>query len=348
MTGFVVIDVETRSLADLKKVGAWRYAADPSTDVWCVGYAIDDDPVELWLPGEPVPPAILAAAADPGFVFVAHNAGFERAIFAHVLVPRYSWPAIPVAHCTMAASLAMALPASLEKVAEVLQLPERKGSKSIVALMSKPRRPRGDEDPVGTYWFDDDAHKQTLHAYCEQDVETERALWQWLSPLHPTEQQIWQLDQIINERGYYCDGGLAVKAVAIATTAHEAVQAELQRLTALSSTNQVKKLIAWLAAHGCEVKDLQKATLSAALRRKELTPEVRRVIELRKAAAHASANKFQALLNWRGIDGRVRGCFKYHGAATGRWSAGGPQPQNFKREADDMAATFAAVMEPQP
>ena len=92
--------------------------------------------------------------------------------------------------------------------------------------------------------------------------------------------------------------------------------------------------MAWLAAHDCAVEDLQKATLSQALRRAGLGPEVRRVIELRREAAHASANKFQALQTWRCADGRVRGCFKFHGAATGRWSGSGPQPQNFRRESE--------------
>jgi DNA polymerase len=158
------------------------------------------------------------------------------------------------------------------------------------------------------------------------------------------EQALWQLDQVINDRGFYTDGGLIKQAIAIATAADSAVQEELHRLTGLNSTNQVDKLIAWLAAHDCEVKDLQKATLSAALRRKALAPEVRRVIELRKEAAHAAANKFQAMDAWRDLDGRVRGTFKYHGAATGRWSASGPQPQNFRKEVENTAAKFAAVM----
>jgi DNA polymerase bacteriophage-type len=64
----------------------------------------------------------------------------------------------------------------------------------------------------------------------------------------------------------------------------------------------------------------------------------------RGAAAHASANKFQALQNWRCLDGRVRGAFKYYGASTGRWSGSGPQPQNFRRESENTAAKFAAVM----
>jgi DNA polymerase len=40
-------DIETRSTLDLKVVGAWRYAAEPTTGVWCMAYAIDDGPVEF-------------------------------------------------------------------------------------------------------------------------------------------------------------------------------------------------------------------------------------------------------------------------------------------------------------
>ena len=34
-------DIETRSTLDLTEVGVWRYAAESTTGVWCVGYAID-------------------------------------------------------------------------------------------------------------------------------------------------------------------------------------------------------------------------------------------------------------------------------------------------------------------
>src|SRR5262249_6052366 len=173
---------------------------------------------------------------------------------------------------------------------------------------------------------------------------TERALYKWLPPLSPAEQALWQLDQVINDRGFYCDGTLIAKAIAIATAAEREIQAEFQCITGLNSTNQVEKLLAWLAAHGCAVADLQKATLSQALRRVSLAPEVRRAIELRREAAHAAANKFPALEAWRGRDGRVRNWATFHGAGTGRWSAQGPQPQNFRKEADGIAAKFAAVM----
>ena len=95
MSGFVVIDVETCGQLDLRKVGAARYAADPSTDVWCVAYAIDDQPVRLWVRGEPMPADLAAAIADPNYLIVAHNASFEIAIWKHILTPRYGWPELP-------------------------------------------------------------------------------------------------------------------------------------------------------------------------------------------------------------------------------------------------------------
>jgi len=88
----VIIDVETRSCLDLRRVGAAKYARHPTTGIWCAGYARGDEPVRIWLPDEAVPPAIIEAAADPDCVFVSHNANFETAIWEHILAPRYGWP----------------------------------------------------------------------------------------------------------------------------------------------------------------------------------------------------------------------------------------------------------------
>jgi DNA polymerase len=338
MTLPVVLDVETRSCIDLRKVGAWRYSIDPSTDTWCVAYAIDDSPVELWQRGDPAPQAILEVAADPDTVFVAHNAGFERAILKHILMARYGWPDMSAPerwHCTMAASLALALPAKLATVAKVLGLAHQKADDAIMHQLAKPRRPRGDEDPnQGPYWFDDAERLEALYAYVRGDVECERDLYRWLPPLLPAEQALWRLDQAINDRGFYTDGGLIEKAIAIATAAERAVQDEIKQTTdgEVTTIHQVERLTAFLAAHGCEIPDLQKRTLAAALRRKGLNAEARRAIELRCEAAPAAANKFQAMRAWRGLDGRVHHSLRFHGAATGRWSGSGPQPQNFRRE----------------
>ena len=143
---------------------------------------------------------------------------------------------------------------------------------------------------------------------------------------------------------FYTDGALLEAAARLAATVDQAMQDELTRLTdgAVTSTDQLAKLQAWLAGRGCDVKDGQKATLKAALRRKNLDPAARRVIELRLAAALDT--KVDTMLARRCADGRIRGTLQFHGAGTGRWAARGVQVQNFTRDPGDIDGKIAAVM----
>jgi DNA polymerase len=333
-------DVETRSELDLKTVGAWRYASSPSTEVMCLGYAVDDEPVHLWVPGAPVPVEFIEAASNPNWIVAAHNDGFERLVSQHILKPRHDFPSIPIKRrrCSMAMALASALPGGLDKAIEALGLPYPKDrtGQALMRRMSKPL--------PGGGWIEDSASRERLLAYCRADVEAERALYRALPPLTPQEQKIWELDSIINERGFHVDGDLLDAAHRVVTTARNALQSKFRELTGLDSTNQTAKLTRWLAQHGCVINDVQKGTLQLALRRKGLPREVRKAIELRLALAHASAAKVEALRAWRNDDGRVRGTLGFHVAATGRWAGRGPQPQNFKRDGEGITTKIAAVM----
>ncbi len=103
--------------------------------------------------------------------------------------------------------------------------------------------------------------------------------------------------------------------------------------------------MAWLQQHGCIMEKLdRKAIEKKLLEPDDLSPAVRRVLELRLGGAQAAVKKIDALLARAGDDDRVRGAFRYHGAATGRWSGEGFQPQNLKRPTvDDLDAAIAAV-----
>src|SRR6476660_8256256 len=46
----LLIDIETRSMADLKKAGIHNYARDPTTSVTHVGFTFDGSPIEMWQP----------------------------------------------------------------------------------------------------------------------------------------------------------------------------------------------------------------------------------------------------------------------------------------------------------
>jgi DNA polymerase len=344
----LVRDYETRSTLDLRRVGAWRYSRHASTDVWCCAYAVDDGEIKLWLPGDPVPAEFTEAAANPDYLVVAFNDGFERVIEQHIMSPRYGWPLVPIERhrCLQASALSLALPASLDGAAQALGLEHKKdaGGRRVMLQMAKPRKPRKDEDPTGVYWFDDEERRQLLFQYCRQDTAVERELHKRIGFLGDSEQAVWELDAAINDRGFYTDGALLEAAYKLVTGAEAAAQMEFRELTGLGSTNQIDAFIAWLAARGCEVKDATKGTLAHALRRNGLAPEVRRAIELRRQLAHASAGKVESLLAYRSDDGRVRGTLKYHGAAPGRWTGSGPQPQNFKRDTADADAKITAVM----
>ena len=333
-------DIETRSAADLKVVGAHRYAADPSTEVLCVGYAMNDGPEGIWIPGQPIPEPFVEAARNPDWLVVAHNDAFERVIEEHILHPRFGWPLVPIERhrCTMAMALAAALPGSLEKAIEALDLlfPKDKAGAALMRKMAKPLRGGG--------WVEDAASLERLYEYCRRDVKAERALYRALPLLIESEQRSWELDATINLRGFYTDGVLLDAGHNVVTQAEAARQAEFRELTGLDSANQTAKLIAWLTERGCIVTDVQKGTLKHALRRKGLADDARRAIELRLELAHASAAKVEALRAWRGDDGRVRGTLGFHGAATGPWVGRGPQPQNFKRDGEDIEAKIAAVM----
>jgi DNA polymerase len=345
----LIRDYETRSTLDLRDVGAWRYSTHASTDVWCAAYAVDDSPVELWIPGDPIPAVFTEAANDSGWVLAAFNDGFERLIEQHVLGPRHGWPAVPIERhrCLQAAALARALPGSLDGAARALKLSERKddAGRRVMLQMSRPRKPRKDEEPKGVYWFDDPERRQQLYDYCKQDVLTERELHKHIPLLEGDEQALWLLDQDINDRGVHVDRQLLDAAIKIAQQAQTEINVELAKITSgeIDSIHQVSRLLQWLNAHGCKLKSIHKESLEQTLG-KELPDATRRVIELRLDGAHAAANKLDTMRAWLNADNRARGCLKFHGASTGRWSSYGIQLQNLKRPVvEDIDKAIEAV-----
>ena len=148
---------------------------------------------------------------------------------------------------------------------------------------SKPRRAHKDEDPSQVYWFDDDARLQRLSAYCKQDVEVERELYNRLPPLSPAEQSLWELTCKINIRGFYVDRKFAGAARQIAQAAMPEIDQEIAEITGgdVTSINQVARLTAWLQAHGCTLQKLDRAVVERQLGKDDLPPTVRRALESR-------------------------------------------------------------------
>ena len=249
-------DFETFGVLNLKNAGAHRYAADPGTGIYCAALAVDDGPVQLWKPGDPVPPEYLEAATNPEWGVAAHNDAFETAIEQHILHLRYGFPLIPIERhiCTQATALALGLPARLNRLADALELANRKdaGGEKLMLQMAKPRKHRKDEPADGILYFNDPDRLVRLYDYCRQDVEVERELHDVLRALLPSEHEVWVLNSTINNRGFHADRGFAEAARRIAQAASPEIDAELAEITdgAVTGINQIAKMMAWLREQG--------------------------------------------------------------------------------------------------
>lgn len=325
------IDFETRSELNIWEVGAWKYAAHPSTDILCMAYAVDDGPVKI-LDRDDVllslPMNIL------GRKLCAHNAFFEQAVWYHILHKRLNWPlpAIGQWHDSMALANAHALPASLEKCAEALNLSVQKdmSGKRVMQKMSKPRKPSKHDS---SRWFEAPEDFETLHEYCRQDVIVERAIYKALRQLNKQERSVWVLDQCINHLGVPIDTDAVLSALYIIGEFEARLNAEVKEITDghLDGVTYIGKILRYLAKHNIDIPDLTKATVAQVLRREDIPAHIRRLLEIRQQLGKISTKKYQSMLNSVGKDGRIRDTLMYHGASTGRWTGKLVQMQNIPR-----------------
>lgn len=326
------IDFETRATVDLRKSGVYPYAMHPDTDIWVMAYAFDEEDVDVWHPGEPLP-ARVAAHVEAGGEIRAWNAQFEKVIWREIMVPRYNAPPVRPEQWvdTAAEAAAMALPRSLDQAANVLGIKQKKDSEGygLMMRMTKPRR----IDPDGTIiWWHDPARLERLDEYCRQDVRVERAAKKALRPLNPLERRIYLLDQAINDRGVHIDVPLVQAAIRIVDEGMARANITIDEITggAVTTITNHNALAGWLTLEGVENEGVSKPALKELLE-SDLDPKIRKALELRAQAGRTSVAKLGSMLNVIAADWRARGLTLYHAASTGRWGGKLIQPQNFPR-----------------
>lgn len=341
MQNLLFLDFETRSCADLKKVGADVYSKDPSTEVLCVGFAYKDFPAAVC---NAYGASFDMDSVGQSFIinnhllnkstFVAHNAAFELAIWNNVCVPKYGWPPLKPEQviCTMAMAYAMALPGSLEKAAAAVGLEETKdmaGHRNMLTV-SKPKDFNPDGSPI---WWEDADKFQKLYAYCKQDVVVERKLYQRLMNLSDSEREIWQLDYEINQRGVMLDVPAIKTALKIVEEEKKFLDIEIRRITGneVATCSSVAQLTKWVEDFGVIVNGVAKNDIVELLSEEHLPSVVREALLVRQKYAKSSTAKLQTMLDCVSSDGRVRGMFQYHGANTGRWAGRKIQLHNLPR-----------------
>lgn len=326
------IDFETRSVVDLRETGVYPYAEHESTEILCMAWAFDDEPAAIYVPGRDVFPLRIWDHLLDGEVR-AWNAQFERVMWRDCGMRRYGWPEVKLEQwvCTAAEAAAMSLPRSLGECARVtgVEMQKDEAGHRLMMQMCKPRSRKGGE----IVWWDDPKRLERLYAYCQRDVETERALARVLRRLSPAEREVYLLDQRVNDRGIGLDVGLARAAKAIAVAGLDRADTEIQAVTAgaVAGVTKVGQLGAWVRAQGVATDSVDAGAIAALTADAETPEHVKAALTIRAEAARSSVAKIDAMLAAKCSDDRLRGLLLYHGASTGRWTGRLVQPQNFPR-----------------
>ena len=337
------LDLETYSSVDLGKSSVYRYVESPDFDILLLGYSADGGEVQVvdLAQGEQIPTEVIDALTDECVCKWAFNAQFERVCLSQWLRrngyplrnERYAAPDDPCMaylnpagwHCTMVWSAYLGLPLSLKDVGAALGLDKQKltEGRELIRYFCVPGKDGTRRMPASApeKWA-------TFRAYNLRDVETEMAIQERLRK-YPVPEEVWSqyhLDQQINDRGIGVDRTLVRGAIGIDKRSREELTARLQELTMLDNPNSVQQMKDWLAANGLQTDTLGKKQVAELLK---TAPEpLKSVLVLRQQLAKSSVKKYQAMENAVCADGRVRGCFQFYGARTGRWAGRNIQLQN--------------------
>ncbi len=339
------IDIETYSSISIKDSGVYAYASSPDFEILMAAYAFDDEEVKivdlalskLLIEGliakgltpeqarwEALPKDLREGLVDKEIVKAAYNANFERTCLTSYLgleMPPEQWK------CTAVHASTLGLPGSLDKVGEVLKLGEDKQKlktgKALIQYFSIPCKATKKNGGRTRNLPEHDMEKWDLFKeYCIQDVVTERAIRKKIERFRitDTEQELWCLDQRINDRGIRLDMDLVNTIINYDEEYQNSLLKEAERLTGLGNPKSVAQLKKWLSDKGVEVDSLNKETVGKLI--KELQdPTVKRVLELRQEMSKTSTKKYEAMKRAVCPDGNIRGVLQFYGAnRTGRWA----------------------------
>lgn len=357
MKRYVEADFETASRANLKKVGAWKYAADLSTFILSLQLklVIDDKPQPTRVLSEKqvhgLDPELMELCRDSNVLFLCHNAGFEQAMWNFHMVPA-GYPALPPErwHDTMAVCAMKALPLGLDAAITALELPVKKDMEGHrhMLIMCKP-------DRWGGWGHHSEFNLNRLYEYGAVDVEAQLGVYQATKGLGPSEREVWILDQYINQRGILIDKEFVLACIDVLDQVRIPMTERFRELTGLNPT-QREKVLNWVNDQGIRLGDMKKATLDAVLDPDDefdlgdfdepLPYHVHEALTLRRSLASSSVAKLKRMLECASsTDGRVRYATQYHGARTGRDAGRLIQIQNYPRgEISDRQGLTAEIL----
>ncbi len=361
MSSKIYLDFETRSKAPIKNCGAYVYAEHESTDVLCLVLKSAQQKPMVWIPSwvfssglvrtredykkqvralglTPISDQRLTQTLHSEATLIGYNVEFEQAIWHEVMHKKYGFPETPGGGWgdTMAKAGYYALPRSLEKACEALQLPAQKDIMGgrVMRRLAQPNVSTG-------AWTENPEDFLRLIEYCADDVRATEGFDEALQDLPEEEQKVWGFNQKINQRGVGIDLFGVERIIGWVEEQKQRLLDEAKAILGFSPT-QVEELRKWLEIELVRpVENVQKSTVEELLALPDLPEAVRRVLDIRAQVGKSSVSKFTAMKNRTSKDGRLRGMFLYHGATTGRFAGRGVQLQNLIRNsfsADEVDA----------
>lgn len=351
------VDIETYSDVDIKTAGAYAYAESPAFEILLIAYKIDNGPVKVLdltqeklkgVQGSLLNDKQKRFHADckefydillnPEYIKTAYNANFERTCLAAYL----KMPMSPEQwRCTAVHAATLGLPATLEAVGEALGLPEDKQKdkigKSLIQYFCKPCKPTK-ANGGRTRNLPEHAPEKWAQfvEYNRQDVVTENAIREKLAiyPIPDMEQQLWELDQRMNDRGVRLDMHLVENILGFDEKYQALLKSRARNITGLDNPNSLSQLKQWFSCrYGMDVKSITKDTISkikeelnenvetGIFTSEEIAPALR-MLEIRQELGKTSTKKYAAMKNAVCSDGYLRGILQFYGAnRTGRWAS---------------------------
>lgn len=319
----LAIDIETYSDVDLISCGVYKYSSSPHFEILLIAYSVDDEETVCIdvANGEEPPKEFMEMLLDDTVTKTAFNANFERTCFSNY----YQHSFRPEAwRCTAVQAAMLALPLSLEGVGAVLGLDKQKmteGKELIKYFCSPCKATKSNGGRTRNLPKDAPEKWRQFKTYCIRDVDVEKQIRQRLAkfPIPKREQEIYCLDQRINDRGIMVDRNLVNHAVACDLLYKETATARAYELTGLENPNSVSQLKLWLKEKGLEVDSLAKDTVKDLSMKAE--GDVQEVLKLRLATSKTSVKKYEAIDRSVCAENRVHGLLQFYGAnRTGRWA----------------------------
>ncbi|WP_372732946.1 DNA polymerase [Novosphingobium sp.] len=295
-------------------------------------------------------PELLELCNDSSVIFLAHNAGFEQAMWQEHMVPM-GYPPLPPErwHDTMAVAGYKGLPLGLDALVTALELPVKKdmdGHRHML-VMCKP-------DRYGGWSHHNEFNLLKLYDYCEGDTEAQYGTYIATGGLGNDERATWICDQYVNQRGIKIDKEFVHACINVLDQVRVPMVERFRELTGLNPT-QREKVLNWVNDQGVPLDNMKKETLNAILDPDDefgiedfaepLPYHVHEVLTLRRSLASSSVSKLDRMLQCAGVDGRVRYATQFHGARTGRDVGRLIQVQNYPRgEIGDRQGLTADIL----